>query len=140
MEEFTNDRQTRSKWWVVYAVFILLIELLGYSVLLQHPDAGVLEFLSVCLSVALYAGLFGFALARPLMTPFFWHIFLGVFIIYGHVYAYLGTIDLYPDVPSAEKTVGYVFSAVCYLPGAIALYLYGRRTDLAWLGHKPTSG
>ncbi|ABD81123.1 hypothetical protein [Saccharophagus degradans] len=134
MTDFSNNKApTRSKWWLAYAVFIVFIELLGYSVLLRHPDAGVLEFLSVCFSVGLYAGLFGFALSKSIMTPVFWHAFLLVNIVYAHIYAYFGAIDLYPGVPEAQKMVGSIFSAVCYLPAIVALCLYGRKSDQAWL-------
>lgn len=115
MTDFSNNKApTRSKWWLAYAVFIVFIELLGYSVLLRHPDAGVLEFLSVCLSVGLYAGLFGFALSKSIMTPVFWHAFLLVNIVYAHIYAYFGAIDLYYRCARSPKN-GWLYFLSCML-------------------------
>lgn len=130
--KLADAKQRRSKWWLLYIFFIFSMEALGYSRLLTHPEAGVFELVSLAFSVGLYVGLFGFFLRKPILVPLFWHGFLGASIVFAHLYGYLSSVDLYQELPEEQKVIGFVVGATFYLPAAVALYLYGKKSDYSW--------
>ena len=115
--------------WKIYFFILTGLLLVLYAITFSGPLEGVLHYLDVPISTVALVGVYGYAFKKPIGHHNLWKIWFFVIVLWDGFY------NLIPPESAVFKPVDLVAILIGYgiiIPGYVALYLYGFRSQPLW--------
>jgi hypothetical protein len=122
----------RSVLWKIYFYISVVLSIFGYAVIFFTPGAGVIEVVSLVVSLASTLGIFGFIFCKKIFSPSVWLAVLLLSFGYSVAYYFLTHIDLSAGLDPMGNLISQAIGWGFAIPGYIALYLYSKPTNPIW--------
>lgn len=123
--------------WKIYFIALLVLSIGAYFAAFSDYD-----YIDIPLNIISMIGLFGYAFKRCYFFRGFWKYWLFVIIFWDSLHVFLSikyswlndreTIELAGQYFNVAIIIGAAIGLAIFLPGFIALYLYGYRSRDLW--------
>lgn len=115
--------------WKIYFFILTGLLLVLYAITFSGPLEGVLHYLDVPISMVALLGIYGYAFKRPIGHYNLWKIWFFVIVLWDGFY---NLIPFKAAVFQPSDLVAILIGYGIIIPGYVALYLYGFRSQSLW--------
>ena len=122
----------RSVFWKIYFYVSVVLAIIGYVMIFLSPGAGIIEAISLVVSLASTLGIFGYVFCKKIFSPAVWLPVLLLSFGFSVAYYFLTHIDFSAGMDPITNLISQAFGWGFAAPGYIALYLYSKPTNPIW--------
>ena len=115
--------------WKIYFCILTGLLLVLYAITFSGSVMGVVHYLDVPISLVALVGVYGYAFKRPIGHHNFWKIWFCLIVLWD---AFYNLVLPEPAVFQPADLVAILIGYGIIIPGYIALYLYGFRSQRLW--------